>query len=713
MNQEDNSDHRLDKGLKAAFGGRGRRGVHDAVERLTDMTSRVLLRDDPEEHSPLLKIGASGEETIEGDSRYRIVGEIGRGGVGVVFKGRDGDLGRDVALKVLRSDLADHPEIVQRFVEEAQIEGQLQHPGIVPVYGLGLQPDGRPYFAMKLVKGRTLSALLSERKADEPELPTYLPIFEQVCQAVAYVHARGVIHRDLKPGTILVGAFGEVLVVDWGFAKVLDQGGDSSVDSPAPMTTVIATVRSGDGSSHSLAGSVMGTPAYMPPEQALGHVDSLDERSDVFSLGAILTEILTGAPAYTGEGLEKLVKAAEADLVDANARLDSCGQDPELVKLARACLAPLRPDRPAHAGMVARAVTAYLTGVEERARKSELRAAKARAKAEEARQTATQQKRARRQTLVLAVSVLLLIMIAAGGYGFLEHDRRTHLAGVVEEVRSGMRQATLLSGRDGPAAALSMARGAHDLARTEDVPADLLEEAGALVADLETEVQGLVVAEKQRVIDQAMLRTVETIRIDRGPSLGHVGYDDALLQVFAGYGIDVDGADFEGASRMLAASAIRERLTVVLDEWALMRRTKEPLADRDAHRLLALGRAVDDDPWRNRVRDCIGQGNLEGLRNLSEGLDPASQPPQSIDLLARLLLDQDDDAAAEVLLRRALHCYPGDYDLPCRAFLVEFRPTVPGPICRNSGRARPGEMNGAQRNGGGGRTRNPEGDAVG
>jgi eukaryotic-like serine/threonine-protein kinase len=168
----------------------------------------------------------------------RVVGEIARGGVGLILKGHDERLGRDLAVKVLRDEYKDRPEVVRRFLDEAQVSGQLQHPGIVPVHEVGQFEDGRPDFTMKLVQGRTLGSLLSERKpvgqvsnlpgADQAswklapqDLPRFLKIFEQVCQTLAYAHTKGVIHRDLKPANVMVGAFGEVQVMDWGLAKQL------------------------------------------------------------------------------------------------------------------------------------------------------------------------------------------------------------------------------------------------------------------------------------------------------------------------------------------------------------------------------------------------------------------------------------------------------------------------------------------------------------
>ena len=153
--------------------------------------------------------------------RVQLLGEIARGGMGVILKGRDPDLGRDLAVKVLLEAHREKPDLVRRFVEEAQIGGQLQHPGVVPVYELGTFGDRRPYFTMKLVKGQTLADLLAERESPTEDRPRFLSIFEQMCQTTAYAHARDVIHRDLKPTNVMVGSFGEVQVMDWGLAKVL------------------------------------------------------------------------------------------------------------------------------------------------------------------------------------------------------------------------------------------------------------------------------------------------------------------------------------------------------------------------------------------------------------------------------------------------------------------------------------------------------------
>ena len=244
-------------------------GVLDSIAASIGPVPRVLLRDTAPGEEPGPIVRPPGDNDDDRSIRYRIDGEIARGGMGAVLKGRDPDLGRDVALKVLRDDLRDDADMVRRFVEEAQIGGQLQHPGIVPIYELGTFADLRPFFAMKLVKGHTLAQLLEARDGPDDDRPRFLSIFEAIAQTVAYAHARGVIHRDLKPSNVMVGSFGEVQVMDWGLAKVLPRGGvvdDAQAGKLDRQETVIATARSGSdepGLSH--AGSVMGTPSLHGP----------------------------------------------------------------------------------------------------------------------------------------------------------------------------------------------------------------------------------------------------------------------------------------------------------------------------------------------------------------------------------------------------------------------------------------------------------------
>jgi WD40 repeat protein/serine/threonine protein kinase len=349
---------------------------------------------------------------------HELLDEIARGGMGVVLKGRDTAIGREVAVKVLQERHIGEAELLQRFVEEAQIAGQLQHPGIAPIYELGEFADRRPYFTMKLIKGETLAKLLASRPGPEHDRPRLLKIFEQVCQTLAYAHSRGVIHRDLKPANIMVGAFGEVQVMDWGLAKVLSAqmpAAQSAAAVAAPGTSVIRTRRSDDqkqsggSSSQTQVGSILGTLAYMPPEQALGETERIDRRGDVFGLGAILCEILTGKPPYTGESFEQLrQQAIRAELGDAFDRLERCGADRDLIELARRALAAEPAARPADAEVLARALNDHFDGVESRLRQAELAEVQARTRAVEER-------RRRRMTLVSAGAVLVVLAVGVIG----------------------------------------------------------------------------------------------------------------------------------------------------------------------------------------------------------------------------------------------------------------------------------------------------------
>jgi serine/threonine protein kinase len=219
-------------------------------------------------------------------TRYEARESIGRGGMGTVYEAYDRELERLVALKVLASAAAG-AEAAERMLKEARIVARLEHPGIVPVHDVGTLPDGRVFYAMKRVEGRRLDQLVDEGRP----LPELLAAFERVCEAVAFAHAHGVIHRDLKPANVMVGAFGEALVMDWGVAKL-----------------------SGVGEEY----SVLGTPGYMPPEQARGDVLATDERADVYALGAILHFILVGRPPTSAKlGSELTTRTQRADAAPA------------------------------------------------------------------------------------------------------------------------------------------------------------------------------------------------------------------------------------------------------------------------------------------------------------------------------------------------------------------------------------------------------------
>jgi serine/threonine-protein kinase len=287
--------------------------------------------------------------------RYRLDAEIARGAMGAVYRGRDTTFGREVAVKLLLDTHLGKPELRRRFTEEARITALLQHPGVVPVYEVGEFPEGRPFYVMRLMNGQTLAALLTARGDVRDDRSRFLKVFEKVCETLAFAHSQGVIHRDLKPANVMVGEFGQVEVMDWGVAKAMAYSPLApETDSHEPPA---ATDRAGG---QTLFGRVLGTPAYMSPEQAAA-ADRLDERTDVFGLGCLLCVILTGEPPYSGANSRAVYqKAVRADLADAFARLSRSGANPELVALAKRCLAPDPADRPRDAGALARELTDYL-----------------------------------------------------------------------------------------------------------------------------------------------------------------------------------------------------------------------------------------------------------------------------------------------------------------------------------------------------------------
>lgn len=672
----------------------GTGGVLDSLASTIGAVPRVLLRDTAPWETPSPQVKPTSTEQPDGAGRLLLFGEIARGGMGAVLKGRDPDLGRELAVKVLLDSHRDHPDLVRRFVEEAQIAGQLQHPGVVPVYELGQFPDARPYFVMKLVKGRTLATALADRDDPAEGRMDFVRILLQVGQTVAYAHTRGVIHRDLKPSNVMLGSFGEVQVMDWGLAKLLGRtetfDGPPSTRGSAPGASLIATRRSDDDLERTRPGLVMGTPAYMAPEQARGEVDRLDERADVFALGSMLCEVITGRPSVAGTDIGEIQrKAAAGEFGEVWTRLDSSGADHELIALAKLCLAPLREDRLRDASAFVETLGDFLASIEQRLRAAELERAAETARAEEAVHSATAERRARRLTGALAAAVLGLVALGVGGWSWLETNRQARRAKIETAVGAAVGRADRLAGeaRSTPGVsskwdeALAQAQHAHELLNDDDGPD------GPLRARVEQTIIDLTSEREAAKVYHRLLDDLEAARGVRsgGEDADRAAVDYAHAFIRAGFDLVESNVDSEKAAAWLRRWPNTVELASYIDDWAYVwRRANLPEAPR--LQLVAIARAADPDVWRDRVREAIASGDpgkIEALRGLADDAETfAGQPAASLLLLARLMHDQlEDHARCKVLMQQAWNLHPTDfwinYDFAWEYF---FSRTTNGPI---------------------------------
>jgi serine/threonine-protein kinase len=660
--------------------------------RLLDPEGRPVPPVSPDAPS---EIPASPEGSGE-FGRYEVSGEIARGGMGVILKGRDADLGRDIAVKVLLETHQGRTELLQRFVEEAQIGGQLQHPGIVPVYELGVFPDQRPYFTMKLVKGRTLADLLAERKDPSQDRPRFLKVFEQVCQTLAYAHARGVIHRDLKPSNVMVGSFGEVQVMDWGLAKVVDRGsrpGETKEEPQAGETEVrtarsqgpgVATGRAPLVAPQTLAGSILGTPAYMPPEQAHGEVDRLDRRCDVFGLGAMLCEILTGRPPYEGDHLQVLCQAASGEVGQAFARLDACGADGELIGLAKRCLAPEPAARPRDAAAVAEELTAYLQSVEARLRQAELAGVEARAKAAEERKR-------RRLTAALAATVVLALALGGGGWLWIKAERDGREARMSQEINDALTAATALRERARAAGGWDPTLAAR--AREQIQRARALLDNGPADPALAAKVQRLQVELEEEEKERQLLAALDEAWLAQTEATGgRVGFafERAVPKIRAAlhaYGMPVGEVDPGAVAERIRQRppAVQEALVTALDDWLIVE-VNRPLHERELEWLEAVVAAIETEGWGQKVRVALREVNRERRRAALERVAAADLEHLSPRTLVRLgwaLQSVGAGDRALRLYRQALLRHPGDFWLNHELGVllrVQSPPDLPGAV---------------------------------
>lgn len=431
--------------------------VADAVERQGYATKKVLTRPPPAPPEPNASIfesfggsaafvpagmpapasgdGESRTVTPEATGRYERQDELGRGGIGRVLLAFDRHLGREVALKELIDDGAPGSSVptdptsptVARFLREARVTGLLDHPNIMPVYELGQRDDGTFYYTMRLVRGRTLGDALQDASGLKGRL-RLLDRFVDLCQAIAFAHSRGVVHRDIKPDNVMLGAFGETVVLDWGLAKMRGTRDVQGSELRRELDLLLQPEHS-----RTLAGRALGTPAYMSPEQAEGAMDEIDERSDVWALGAVLFEILTGQAPFDGvTAYEVIGKVMQGEVAKVEAIEGKA--PPELVAVVEKAMARAPEHRYQSARQIADEVRAFMAGA--------LVTAYQYSTWEQLRRLASRHRAA--AVAGTAVLAALLFALSYGGWAYQRAQRAEERA-VVARQRSDLRLAEALA----------------------------------------------------------------------------------------------------------------------------------------------------------------------------------------------------------------------------------------------------------------------------
>jgi tetratricopeptide (TPR) repeat protein/tRNA A-37 threonylcarbamoyl transferase component Bud32 len=568
-----------------------------------------------------------GRPTAAGQ-RFRILRPHARGGLGEVFVARDEELHREVALKEIQAQHADQPDSRNRFLLEAEITGGLEHPGIVPVYGLGAYPDGRPFYAMRFVRGDSLKDAIERfHRADGPgrdlgertlALRGLLRRFVDVCNAIAYAHARGVLHRDLKPGNVMLGKYGETLVVDWGLAKVVGQpegGGGTEEGTLRPAAA-------GDSAPTQL-GCALGTPAFMSPEQAAGRLDELGPASDVYSLGATLYCLLTGKVPFAKDEVGVVLQRVQrGDLVPPRQVKGSVPPALEAICLRAMALRPA--DRYPSPQMLADDLEHWLADEPVGAYREPLPVRLGRW-------------RRRHRALVAGVTAALVAVLLLGGAGawwLLQQaaQLRQGVEAALDKAADLRRQARW----DEAEAVLEQTQ--HRLG--ESGPDDLCRRVEQARADLR-----LV-----RRLDAAHLKAATWVE----RQFDYAGAEREYAAAFRHGQLGQPGDDVAAVAARLRGSAIKEQLVAALDDWA----TLTGSGSRRAW-LLAVARRADHDPSRGRFRNPRIWRNRQALERLARQAVERQWSPQLVTALARVLERWGGNTVP--LLRAAQARHPQDF----------------------------------------------------
>jgi tetratricopeptide (TPR) repeat protein/tRNA A-37 threonylcarbamoyl transferase component Bud32 len=587
--------------------------------------------------------------------RYQPLRFHARGALGEVHVALDAELHREVALKRIQPPRAADPDSRRRFLLEAEITGRLEHPGIVPVYGLVQDGDGQPCYAMRFIQGESLQEAIKRfHEADKPgrdpgerslALRQLLSRFIAVCNAVAYAHSRGIVHRDLKPANVMLGKYGETLLVDWGLAKPVarrEEARAGGEDTLAPTAT-------GDGNGTAM-GQAVGTPAYMSPEQAAGRWDLVGPASDIYGLGATLYAMLTGQPPFKGEpgvlapgALLERVKRGEFP----RPRHRKAAVAPALEAVCLKAMARKPEDRYGTALELASEVEHWLAD-EPVAAYPEPWTIRARRWVK------------RRRTLVAGLAALVLATLLLGGGGWLWLVQKR--AETRQEVNELLQEAALLWEQAKAAPPGDLSKWTAALAAAKRAEGRLAGDQGD--EELQRRVDTMVAELEQEAKDRRMLARLENIRLEQ-PEVRNDSYffysegtDLAFAQAFRDYGIDVERLEPGEAAARIRARPIKEQLAAALDDWASVKRR-----GKGRKRLFAIAQAADTDEWRNKLRTLLVRDvlPLKALEEMARSRKAVNLPPPTLYLLARILGDAGNRPAAIQLLRQAQQRHPGDF----------------------------------------------------
>jgi tetratricopeptide (TPR) repeat protein/serine/threonine protein kinase len=642
-------------------------------------------------------------------TRFHILRPHAKGGLGQVSVALDEELHREVALKEIQDRHADDKESRSRFMLEAEITGGLEHPGIVPVYGLGTYADGRPYYAMRFIRGDSLQDAIKHFHNPPPsppgrgaggegkgarsegertlELRKLLGRFIDVCEAIQYAHDRGILHRDLKPGNIMLGKYGETLVVDWGLAKAVGRAESrerprSTDDEPTLKVSSIS------GSAETLAGTAVGTPAFMSPEQAAGRLDLLGPASDVYSLGATLYTLLTGKPSMVDKDVGVvLAKVQRGDFP--RPRQIKPDVHPALEAICLKAMALKSEDRYASPRVLADDLERWL-GDEPVSALPEPMTVK------------VGRWMRRHKPLVSGVAAALLvgvIALSAGAIWYESQQAETARKEALAQAETDRKEALVLveTARKQAIADEKVRRGLEQARQTRAELHKVLKQPGGVQALLNQPARWQAQlksarADWQRANDHAeaavgpqwtnLLKTLdkeltrdqadydlalrlEKIRLDRA-TVVKGNFNFALAQqeypaAFAEAGLTPAPGRQKEVALLIRQSAIKDQLLAALDDWAYC----EQLANNPelTRRLLEVARLTDPDPWRNKVRDPDLWSDEPAIVKLvqkaqTDGAFLARLSPQMLDEVSLML---PKGKTEETWLRTAQTLHPADF----------------------------------------------------